>query len=95
MILLILQNTILFYRKTIYKHTTVQKCGVGMIYFNVFKGGLLWSSRLHLFDQKYSKYSNIIRYYYHLNIYLLFYIIVMQSWILSSHYSSLQYHKIL
>ncbi len=37
-ILLILKNTILFYRKTIYKLLPFKNGGVGMISFNVFKG---------------------------------------------------------
>ncbi len=33
--------------------------------FNVFERRLFCSPRLHLFEQKYSKNSNIVKYYYH------------------------------
>jgi len=45
-----------------FTYTTVQV----WCQFNVFKRSLLSSPRLHLFDQKYSKNSNIVKYYYHL-----------------------------
>ncbi len=42
---------------------TIQKFGI-----KFFERSLFWSTRLHLFDQKYSKNSNIIIYYYNLKI---------------------------
>ncbi len=40
---------------------TVQKLGWDL--FNVFERSLLYSARLHLFDQKYNKIRNIVKYY--------------------------------
>ncbi len=41
--------------------------------FNVFENSLLSSPRMHLFDQNYSKNSNVVKYYYNLNITTVFY----------------------
>ncbi len=47
-------------------HTAVQK-SLGMVRFlHVFERGLLCSKRLHLFDKKYSKNYDIVKYYYNL-----------------------------
>ncbi len=37
-----------------------------MTFFCVLERSLLCSQKLHLFDQKYSKNSNIVKYYYNL-----------------------------
>ncbi len=47
-------------------YTTNPKFGVSKK-LHVFEKSLLCSPRLHLFDQKYSKNSNIVKYYYNLN----------------------------
>ncbi len=66
-------------------------------FLNVFE----CSPRLHLFDQKYSKNSNTVKYYFTLKqmfsilIYLKNNIPVMQSWIFSIQYSNLKCHMIL
>ncbi len=46
-------------------YRTIQKFGVHKI-FNVFKRLFLCPPVLLLFDQKYSKNSNIMKYYYNL-----------------------------
>ncbi len=44
--------------------------GIIMIFLNVFERSLLCSPCLHLFDEKYSKNSNIVQLYYNYsNIY--------------------------
>ncbi len=45
--------------------TIVQKFVVSKI-FNVIDRSLLCSTRLHLFDQNYSKHNNIVNYHYNL-----------------------------
>ncbi len=40
--------------------------GGRQFFFNVFERSLLCSPKLHLFDQKYNKNSNIVKYYYNL-----------------------------
>ncbi len=47
------------------RHYTVQKFEIFKNCY-VFERSLLCSTRLHLFEQKYSKNSNILKYYYHL-----------------------------
>ncbi len=47
------------------RFTVVQKFGVGKI-LKYFWKNCFCSTRLHLFDQKYSKNSNIVKYYYNL-----------------------------
>ncbi len=50
----------------IVKYYTVPfKSFVSVRFLQVFERSLLWP-RLHLFDQKYSKNSNIVKYDYHL-----------------------------
>uniref|UniRef100_A0A8C2DDA9 Mothers against decapentaplegic homolog n=1 Tax=Cyprinus carpio TaxID=7962 RepID=A0A8C2DDA9_CYPCA len=51
--------------KKIYIYSTDQKFG-NITIFNVFERSLFCSSSLHLFDQKYRKNSNIVKYYYNL-----------------------------
>ncbi len=52
----------------------------------IFERSLLWSPKLHLFDQKYSNIE-IVKYYYNLNSILMYFkmqfIPAMQSWIFS------------
>ncbi len=45
-------------------YTPTQKFGVVKIFFkNAFERSLLCSARMHLFDQKQIKNSNIVKYY--------------------------------
>jgi len=69
--------------------------------FNVSEISLLCSLSLHLFDQKYRKNSNMVKYYNNLKqwfsiwIYFkIYFISLMQSWIFS-YYFSPQCHMIL
>jgi len=56
-------------KNTIYNNS-VQKFEVVKIFKNIFERNLLCSPRLHLFEQKYSKDSNIVKYYCNLNCFL-------------------------
>ncbi len=69
---------------------------ITFFFFYVFESSILWSPGLHLFDQIYNEKSNIVKYYYNLNIFLILIYFKMlflwwQSWI----FSSLQCHMIL
>ncbi len=44
--------------------TKVQTFELGKIFLNVPQTSILCSPMLHIFDQKYSKNSNIVKYYY-------------------------------
>ncbi len=49
---------------TKYFITPFQKFEVSTVFLYVFERSLLCSPRLHLFDQKYIKNSNMVKYYY-------------------------------
>jgi len=75
--------------------------GVSKIFLNVFERSPICSPRLHLFDQKYSKNSIIVKYYYNLKqlfsilIYFLKCHLFLAKLNFQHHYSSLQCHMIL
>ncbi len=78
------------------KSTLQFKC-LGMLrFFSFFQISILCSPRVHFFDQKYSKNSNIVKYFYNLNNCFLFdYILKCSLFLWYNHYSSLQCHMIL
>ncbi len=52
----------------------MNNCKVGKIFENVLKEVSYAQTRLHLFDQKYSKNSNILKYYHNLRPFSLVYL---------------------
>ncbi len=77
--LILSQHLFIHYIYTLHYIYTFQIL-VSVTFFYVFGGKhVLCSSRLHLFDQKYSKNTNIVKYYcnFYLNIFFNVYFFVM------------------